>query len=334
MTGSRPTSSPGGSTAFYRATRSSTRSAPASRAGSPSTPVRPGAAVWRKDYAAPDSTWVLLGRTPLDSALLAIAGGGGGFAQRQPPADRGAGVSDPRAGGASVPGLGDPARPGRRASRARWSGSRAASSDVFYPGFEHIKPVRLGDYLMDRLEVTNRDYKRFVDSGGYRRREFWEPPFLKDGRAIVLGAGDGTDDRPHRPPGPSTWEAGEYPAGAGDYPVGGVSWYEAAAFARFAGKALPTVAHWNHAAGIYQQRLDRPAEQFLGQGARPRRHQPAPSAPSAPSTWPATCASGASTPAATSGSSWAAAGTTSRTSSTTPTPSRRSTDRRPMGSGW
>ena len=34
----------------------------------------------------------------------------------------------------------------------------------------------------------------------------------------------------------------------GDYPVGGVSWYEAAAYAEFAGKSLPTVAHWQRAA--------------------------------------------------------------------------------------
>jgi hypothetical protein len=38
-----------------------------------------GAAVWRKNYGAPDSTWVLLGRTPLDSALISIDGGGGGL---------------------------------------------------------------------------------------------------------------------------------------------------------------------------------------------------------------------------------------------------------------
>jgi len=51
--------------------------------------------------------------------------------------------------------------------------------DVFYPGFEHIKPIRLGDYLMDRFEVTNREFKRFVDSGGYRRRELWDYAFVK-----------------------------------------------------------------------------------------------------------------------------------------------------------
>src|ERR1700676_4665750 len=45
-------------------------------------------------------------------------------------------------------------------------------------------------------------------------------------------------------PGPSTWEAGHYPAGQADYPVGGVSWYEAAAYAEFAGKSLPVIAQW------------------------------------------------------------------------------------------
>jgi len=32
-------------------------------------------------------------------------------------------------------------------------------------------------------------------------------------------------------PGPSNWEAGSYPAGQDDYPVNGISWYEAAAYA-------------------------------------------------------------------------------------------------------
>ena len=41
------------------------------------------------------------------------------------------------------------------------------------------------------------------------------------------------------------WQLGTYAEGAGDLPVGGVSWYEAAAYAEFLGKSLPSVHDWN-----------------------------------------------------------------------------------------
>jgi eukaryotic-like serine/threonine-protein kinase len=107
---------------------------------------------------------------------------------------------------------------------------------------------RLADFLMDRHEVTNRQYKAFVDAGGYERREFWTEPFIVDGREVPFEqARSALVDRTGRP-GPATWEGGAPPAGQLDLPVAGVSWYEAAAFARFAGKSLPTVHHWRAAA--------------------------------------------------------------------------------------
>ena len=51
-------------------------------------------------------------------------------------------------------------------------------------------------------------------------------------------------------PGPAGWELGHYPEGEDDLPVTGVSWYEAAAYAEFVGKTLPTLHHWRHAAGL------------------------------------------------------------------------------------
>ena len=48
--------------------------------------------------------------------------------------------------------------------------------------------------------------------------------------------------------GPATWEVGDFPAGAGNLPVTGVSWYEAAAYAVFAGKSLPSIYHWDRTA--------------------------------------------------------------------------------------
>ena len=51
-------------------------------------------------------------------------------------------------------------------------------------------------------------------------------------------------------PGPSLWEAGDYPEGQDNNPVSGISWYEAAAYAVYAGKSLPTMNHWRSAAGF------------------------------------------------------------------------------------
>ena len=56
--------------------------------------------------------------------------------------------------------------------------------------------------------------------------------------------------------GPATWEGGTFPPGRAEYPVTGVSWYEAAAFAEFVGKSLPTVYQWQVAGGGANVRKD------------------------------------------------------------------------------
>jgi eukaryotic-like serine/threonine-protein kinase len=119
------------------------------------------------------------------------------------------------------------------------------------PGLDHLKQVVLGDYLIDRTEVTNRQFKRFVDEGGYRRRELWKEPFVRAGKTLTWEQAMALlHDRTGRP-GPATWEQGDYPEGQGDHPVTGVSWYEAAAYAAFVGKELPTAWEWSHAAGTF-----------------------------------------------------------------------------------
>ena len=67
-------------------------------------------------------------------------------------------------------------------------------------------------------------------------------------------------------PGPATWVQGEYPRGQEDFPVAGVSWYEAAAYAEWAGKALPTIYHWATAASPWASASILPASNFGGQG--------------------------------------------------------------------
>ena len=111
----------------------------------------------------------------------------------------------------------------------------------------NLRPVVLGDYLIDRYEVTNREYKEFVDGGGYRTDACWKHPFMRDGQSMAWHEAVATFVDTTGQPGPASWELGDFPDGRGDYPVSGVSWHEAAAYCEFAGKMLPTVNHWGRA---------------------------------------------------------------------------------------
>jgi dienelactone hydrolase len=133
---------------------------------------------------------------------------------------------------------------------------------VFLVGLDVNRTLTLGDFRMDKLEVTNREYKAFVDAGGYGKREYWPAELTSDGVAPTFEAAVAKfTDRTGRA-GPSTWEAGAYPAGQADFPVGGVSWYEASAYAKFVGKSLPTVFHWSRAAFTQSARFIVPGSRF------------------------------------------------------------------------
>ena len=133
-----------------------------------------------------------------------------------------------------------------------------------------IGSVAVPDYWIDKYEVTNRQFKQFVDAGGYRDRDYWREPFEKDGREIgwdeAIKEFHDTTGRP----GPSTWEIGGYPEGQDNHPVSGVSWYEASAYAVYAKKQLPTVFHWYRASGAFLVFSDvLTASNFSGRGTTP-----------------------------------------------------------------
>jgi hypothetical protein len=131
-------------------------------------------------------------------------------------------------------------------------------------GLDKYGGVEVPEFLADKYEVTNREYKAFVDAGGYANRAYWQFPVLDGGKEIPLAAALARfTDRTGRL-GPSTWEAGSYPDGFADHPVAGVSWYEAAAYAAWAGKKLPTVYHWTQLADTWRAEFLLPFSNFGG----------------------------------------------------------------------
>ncbi|MEX2663564.1 MAG: bifunctional serine/threonine-protein kinase/formylglycine-generating enzyme family protein [Vicinamibacterales bacterium] len=107
---------------------------------------------------------------------------------------------------------------------------------------------RVGPFLIDRHEVTNARFLEFVSAGSYANASLWHESMQIGGvtlpRATAL---EKLVDRTgvHAPRG---WSGGTYPPSRGDHPVTGISWYEADAFARWAGQALPSLAQWRRAA--------------------------------------------------------------------------------------
>jgi formylglycine-generating enzyme required for sulfatase activity/dienelactone hydrolase len=111
-------------------------------------------------------------------------------------------------------------------------------------------PYAFPPYNMDRYEVTNRAFQEFVDHGGYEKPQYWPAEFHRDGRTLTWSDAMPLFRDTTNRPGPSTWAGGHYPERQSDFPVSGVSWFEAAAYAAWAGKALPVLGQWYQAANF------------------------------------------------------------------------------------
>ena len=126
----------------------------------------------------------------------------------------------------------------------------AGKNQAFLVGTQATPQLALAEYRMDRYEISNRQYKAFVDAGAYSDSTWWDQSFRENGRVLSRSEAMARLVDQSGRPGPSTWVAGSYPSGQADMPVGGVSWYEAAAYAKYAGKELPTIYHWSRAAMV------------------------------------------------------------------------------------
>ena len=108
--------------------------------------------------------------------------------------------------------------------------------------------VPLDDFYIDRYEVSNAQFAEFVANGGYRHPEFWKYRFAKDGKTLSFSEAMSLLHDTTGLPAPRGWASQRYPQGQSNYPVSGLTWYEAAAYAEFVHKKLPTVFEWDKAA--------------------------------------------------------------------------------------
>lgn len=223
----------------------------------------PGATVFRRDYDSTEDDWENIGVTPLDvkrfpQGLSRVRFELEGYLPRE------TANSSSRLAAAGTFILDTPET--IPTGMTRVIGGRTMISA---PGLEQFEALDLGDYFMDIHEVTNRQYKVFVDAGGYSNPACWTEPFVRDGQTLSFKEAMALFVDQTSRPGPATWRVGSYPPGADDMPVGGVSWYEAAAYACFVGKSLPTVYHWYMAADPFSSNHVVPKSNYSGSGAAP-----------------------------------------------------------------
>jgi len=207
----------------------------------------PGAKIYMKKYSESDSDWELLGTSPLEKIRLPL----GNFRWKME----------------------------KEGYETVWAVSCTFDIDIskqsaiipytikrtldkkesIPPGMVRVNGAKvqylnigdLPDFFIDRYEVINTQFKEFIDKGGYQKKEYWQHEFLKDGKKLAWDEAMAEFVDQTGRPGPSTWQAGDFPEGKDDFPVSGLSWYEAAAYTEFKGKSLPTGIHWNIARGGY-----------------------------------------------------------------------------------
>lgn len=119
-------------------------------------------------------------------------------------------------------------------------GAPAASVDMvevpkgpFLYGENNTRETIDHDYWIDRYPVTNEKYRAFILADGYANQAYWSAIGWKWKTTNSIA-------------GPQYWDDPQW--NEADHPVVGVSYYEAEAYATWAGKRLPTEGEWEKAA--------------------------------------------------------------------------------------
>ncbi|MFN8576771.1 MAG: SUMF1/EgtB/PvdO family nonheme iron enzyme [Candidatus Sericytochromatia bacterium] len=104
---------------------------------------------------------------------------------------------------------------------------------TFNPSESPMIKVNVSNFVIDKYEVSNAEFKSFMDGDGYNKREYWTDAGWQWKTSNNINQ-------------PLFWNDSKY--NQSNYPVVGVSWYEAYAYAKWSGKRLPTEAEWEFSA--------------------------------------------------------------------------------------
>jgi dienelactone hydrolase len=220
----------------------------------------PGAEVLIQDYLTPQGPTLDLGTTPLNHVRIpkgyfrwTVSKAGFGKVVQAPETEDRMSFSLSRAQSAPAGMV--------YAAGGTWG------SYVSFLGW--IGPYAFPPYYIDQFEVSNGEYQKFVDAGGYEKPQYWPTGFQRDGHAFSFSEAMQMFRDTTGRPGPSTWVGGHYPMGKADEPVSGVSWFEATAYAAFAGKSLPVFGQWYQAADFDVSEYTVQLSNVTGNGVAP-----------------------------------------------------------------
>ena len=190
-----------------------------------------------------DSTWTFLGKTPIDSISVPALGGENDFNLKLISGEIEYLASDEEYGFFELSFI-------EKLPKNFILKSSKKNQIVFFPG------VYFGDnnswpaYGVSKYEVSNSDYKKFIEDGGYENEEYWEFPIKISGKNYDYENSIKLFKDKFGRFGPGNWRYGQYPKGEDNFPVTNISWFEAKAFAKYKGLKLPNVFQWLHSAGL------------------------------------------------------------------------------------
>jgi dienelactone hydrolase len=206
-----------------------------------------GASVYSKPYSKPDTSWTFMGTTPLvensfPRGVSRIKIEKAGFDVQYDMLYNSYGYHDPE----------EPRH------YILYQASQKPEGMLHAMGFKGgwirtggLPERTAGDFWIDKCEVTNKAYKSFVEAGGYTNSDYWKQPFIEGEDTLSWEMAMERFRDQTGWPGPAQWVLGDHASGKENHPVSGISWYEAAAYAEYAEKEIPTIYHWTYLAEIH-----------------------------------------------------------------------------------